>query len=182
MKINSIFIKHLLLLTVLLLVSCSQSDEKFKSYSVGFSTPNVGVWVSSTTLDHRIEISGGLLQGSWEEASKTNSIFNEPMPHEIYVQWEENKSGIRYEATLKLVDDLATRARKLPTVTYVPSNDQNVGAIYLIIGMATDGKVTVWLSNYPYSQQSIVGRTLDIIGKTQGHVINPILLNTPTNK
>lgn len=170
------------LFTIVTLSGCEQADEKFKSYSVGFSTPNVKVWVSAAYLDQRIGILGGSIQGAWEEASKTNAVFNEPMPREIYVSWEEDESKLRYEATVKLVGDLAQRARKLPTVTYVPSNDRNVGAIYLIIGMATDGKVTVWLSNYPYSQQSITGRVLEVIGESKGNVTEHVPPYYPSRK
>ena len=170
------------LFTIVALSGCEQADEKFKSYSVGFSTPNVKVWVSTATLDNRIRLSAGSIQGAWEEAGATNAVFKEPMPREIYVSWEEDESKLRYEATVKLVDDLAQRARKLPKVTYLPTNDKNAGTIDLIIGMATDGKVTVWLSNYPYSQQSITGRTLEVIGESQGKVTKQIPPHYPSRK
>lgn len=182
MKIKHIILQLMPLLAAMLLVACDQSNEKFKSYSVGFSTPNVKVWVSAAYLDQRIGILGGSIQGAWEEAGATNAVFNEPMPREIYVSWEEDESKLRYEATVKLVDDLAQRARKLPKVTYLPTNDKNVGTIDLIIGMATDGKVTVWLSNYPYSQQSITGRTLEVIGESQGKVTKQIPPYYPSRK
>lgn len=169
------------LLAIVLLSGCDQADEKFKSYSVGFSTPNVKVWVSTATLDNRTRLSAGSLQGAWEEASKTNAVFNEPMPREIYVRWEEDKTGARYEATVKLVADLARRAKKLPKVMYLPTKDWNVGSIELIIGLAADGKVTVWLSNYPYSKY-VSGRILEVIGESQGTLTSAIPSNSVPHK
>jgi hypothetical protein len=171
----------LALFAIVALSSCDQADEKFESYSVGFSTPNVKVWVSSAYLDQHIGILGGTLTGAWGEASKINSVSDAPMPHEVYVNWEEDKTKLRYEATVKLVDDLAKRARKLPMVTYVPSNDRNVGTIDLIIGLAPNGKVTVWLTNYPYPRY-ITGRVLEVVGEAQGTLTKDVTPYYPSQK
>ncbi len=158
-----------LLFTVLLTACLHSSDEKFKSYSVGFSTPNVKVWVTDTKLDQRIGILGGSIQGTWEEGGSTNAVFDAPMPHEIYVSWEEDETKLHYEATVKLVDDLAQRARKLRGITFKISGKKNTGEPYLIVGMAPAGKVVVWLSNHPYST-GITGRVIEIVGEAQGKV------------
>lgn len=168
------------LLAIVLLSGCEQADEKFKSYSVGFSTPNVKVWVSTATLDHRIQLSAGSLQGTWEEASKTNAVFNEPMPREIYVRWEEDKTGVRYEATVKLVVDLAKRAKKLPPVRLNVA--QSIFRdIYIIIGMSTGGRVTVWLTNAPYASGN-TGRVIQVIGEAQATLVKDAPLKSPRDK
>lgn len=171
----------LALFAIVALIGCDQADEKFKSYSVGFSTPNVKVWVSAAYLDQRIGILGGTLTGAWGEASKINSVSDAPMPHEVYVNWEEDKTKLRYEAKVKLVDDLAKRAKALPMVTYIPTNDRNVGAIDLIIGLAPNGKVTVWLTNYPYPRY-ISGRVLDVVGEAQGTLTKDVPPYYPSSK
>jgi hypothetical protein len=169
------------LFAIVALCGCDQADEKFKSYSVGFSTPNVKVWVSSAYLDQHIGILGGSIKGAWGEGGAFNSVSDAPMPHEVYVNWEEDKTKLRYEATVKLVDDLAKRARKLPMVTYVPSNDRNVGTIDLIIGLAPNGKVTVWLTNYPYPRY-ITGRVLEVVGEAQGTLTKDVTPYYPSQK
>jgi hypothetical protein len=187
-NLRNIFIA---LFAIVALCSCDQADEKFKSYSVGFSTPNVKVWVSSAYLDQHIGILGGSIKGAWGEGGAFNSVTDAPMPHEVYVNWEEDKTKLRYEATVKLVDDLAKRAKALPPFRYDdPEVEQarkreegpnfNRG-IVLIIGLAPNGKVTVWLSNYPYSRY-ITGRVLEVVGEAQGTLTKDVTPYYPSNK
>jgi hypothetical protein len=191
MNIGSVRAFLVSLFTIVALCGCDQSEEKFKSYSVGFSTPNVKVWVSAAYLDQRIGILGGTLTGAWGEASKTSTFSDAPMPHEIYVSWVEDKTKLRYEAKVKLVDDLAKRARKLPPIHYDDPEveqarkreegpDFNRG-IDLIIGLAPTGKVTVWLTNYPYSRY-ISGRVLDVVGEAQGTLTKDVPPYYPSSK
>jgi hypothetical protein len=102
------------------------------------------------------------------------------MPHEVYVNWEEDKTKLRYEAKVKLVDDLAKRARKLPPVRLNVAQT-SLKNIYIIIGMSTDGKVTVWLTNAPYAT-GITGRVLEVIGEAQGALTKEVTPYYPSNK
>lgn len=168
------YVKILTLLAALLLVACTQSDEKFKSYSIGFTTQGQEVSVDAAYIDNHWSVPGGVsITGIWGEASGGASVFDKAIPHEIYVKWGEVASKLHYDATVKLVDDLAQRARKLPKVTYIPTKDKDVGTIDLIIGLAPNGKVTVWLTNYPYSKY-ISGRILEVIGEAQGKLTENI--------
>jgi hypothetical protein len=178
MKINSKFVKVLTLLAALLLVACTQSDEKFKSYSIGFTTQGQEVSVDAAYIDNHWSVPGGVsITGIWGEASGGASVFDKAMPHEIYVKWEENASKLRYEATVKLADDLTQRARKLPPVLF-DSDQSKVNRIYIIIGLARDGKVTTWLTNAPYAS-GITGRVLEVIGEAQGKITSKLQLSNP---
>jgi hypothetical protein len=180
LHISTFRIFFIALFAIVALCSCDQADEKFKSYTVGFSTPNVKVWVSSAYLDQHIGILGGTMQGGWGEMSASNSVSDAPMPHEVYVNWEEDKTKLRYEAKVKLVDDLAKRARKLPPVRLNVAQT-SLKNIYIIIGMSTDGKVTVWLTNAPYAT-GITGRVLEVIGEAQGALTKEVTPYYPSNK
>jgi len=145
----------------------------FKSYSVGFSTPGTRVWVSGAYLDGKIGVLGGSLLGKWGEMSKENILFGKPMPHEIYVNWEEAETKRRYEATVQLSPGLPERARELPGYTFVRTHEKRPGGIYLIIGFAPKGAVTVWLSNAP-SAAFRKGRVLDVVGKAEGRLTDKV--------
>lgn len=162
------------LLTMLLmaltfaLLGCSQaSEEEFDAYSIGITTQGQDVSVDAVHMDNRWGVPGGVsISGYWGEASGGASVFNKPMPREISINWLDKDKKIRYQATVKLVDDMAKRARALPVVRY-DLDQRELKRIYLIIGLAPQGKAVVWLSNAPYAE-GISGRVLEVVGEAQG--------------
>lgn len=161
----------LALLTILFLSSCDHADEKFKSYTIGFTTQGQEVSVDDARIDNLWSIPGSVsTSGVWEQASGGASFFNQAIPHEISVNWLDKSSNKRYEATVKLVDDLAKRARVLPPV-WLTIPQQEIKEIDIIIGLAPNGKVIAWLSNAPHGN-NLSGRVLEVIGEAQGNVIN----------
>jgi hypothetical protein len=192
LHIGTVRIFFIALFAIVALNGCDQSDEKFKSYSIGFTTQGQEVSVDAAHIDNLWAVPGGVsITGIWGEASGGASVFDKPMPHEIRINWLDKKTNSRYEANVKLVDDLAERARKLPRIHHDdPEIDQarkrEEGANYnkgidLIIGLSSKGKVTVWLSNYPHPH-NISGRVLEVIGEAQGTLTNKIPSYYPPHK
>ena len=163
----------LYLLAIVLLSGCDQADEKFKSYSIGFTTQGQEVSVDAVHIDSQWSVPGGVsISGVWGEASGGSSVFNKAMPHEIRINWRDKKTDKRYEATVKLVADIAKRAKKLPPTRLIVAQT-SFRDIYIINGLAMDGKITTWLSNSPYAS-GITGRVLEVIGEAQGTLTNEI--------
>ena len=182
----------LALFAIVALISCKQEEEKFKSYSIGFTTQGQEVSVDAAHIDNLWAVPGGVsIAGVWGEEAGGASVFDKPMPHKIRVNWLEKATNRRYEATVKLVDDLAKLAKRLPPIHYddpevEQSRKREEGTNYnkgidLIIGLSPQGKVTVWLSNYPHPH-NISGRVLEVIGEAQGTLTKEIPPYYPSPK
>jgi len=168
--------KHRLIIFIAVLIAIGagiggyahQQNKTFKSYVVGLTTPGTKAWVSAAYLDNKTAILGGALRGEWKQTYKTNVFFHKPMPREIYVNWKDEKSHNRYEASVRLATDLTERAKKLPKAHLIVANS-DIDTPVIIIGLANTGKVTVWLSNVEHGH-NISGRVLEVIGRATGHV------------
>ena len=171
----------LALFAIVALISCKQEEEKFKSYSIGFTTQGQEVSVDAAHIDNLWAVPGGVsIAGVWGEEAGGASVFDKPMPHKIRVNWLEKATNRRYEATVKLVDDLAKRAKGLPPIRLNVAQSI-IKEIYIIIGMSTDGKVIVWLTNAPYAS-GITGRVIEVIGKAQGTPTKEVRPYYPSQK
>jgi hypothetical protein len=147
------------------MIGCGQ--DIFDSYATGLSTPSGNkIWIERIEFDDSWGVPGGGLSCCWKEIGAGASVFDKPMPRQVYLRWVDESETVVYEATLELAKDLAARARHLPGYTVLSSGRHDPGDPHLIIGMQEGGAVTVWLSNAPHGI-NMSGRVLHIVGTGQ---------------
>lgn len=146
--------------------------EATRSFAVGLSTTAGNhIFVQRVVFDNEWWAAGGDIKGSWQKAVSTTLIFDRRMPREARVRWRQEDSGVNYQATVRLAEDLTRQARALPEFTWISDSETDRG-IYLIIGMEPNGQVTVWLSNAPH-ENNLRGRVLHVVGEAQAVEVAP---------
>ena len=150
------------------LPACATFDNRpFKSYTVGYSTPEDNqIWIDGAEMDGRWGSPGGGLSCCWEEASSLSAAFDQPMPKQVRVSWLEKATHTRYRATVAIDENAGKMARNLPDYTYISSGEKSKPSLTLIIGMAPGGAVTIWIANIT-SADNVEGRVIRVIGQAQ---------------
>jgi len=150
-------------------VYAHKKSKIFKAYSVGVTTNGQEVSIAAIYLDNKWAIPGGVsISGTWRETKRGASLFNKPLPKEIYINWKDLRSKRHYDATIDLSPTITRQAQKLPPIHLDVANN-NLHDIELIIGLKQSGKVVVWLSNAPH-QHNLTGRVMYVVGRAQGHI------------
>lgn len=158
-------------LMLISLLSChdqtaTKKETALKYFIVGFATPSGNkIWVQKAEFDQRWWRPAGSMACCWEEAGKTSGVDNQPLPHEVYIQWLDESENLVYAANVTLPPDLPERARKLPDFVW-KRDGKHDRDVYIIIGMKEHGEVVVWLSNAPHGE-NMTSRVLEIIGQAQ---------------
>jgi len=144
----------------------SEKATELKYFIVGFATPSGNkIWVQKAVFDHRWWRPVGSIACCWEEARAGSGVDDQPLPHEVYIQWLDESENVVYAANVTLPVDLPERARKLPDFVW-KRDGKHDRDVYLIVGMKEHGEVVVWLSNAPHGE-NMTGRVLEIIGQAQ---------------
>jgi len=160
-------------LSILAIAACAStidSNDTFKSITIGYSTPSGNeIWVKAVEFDSSWGVPGGGLACCWENPGKMAIVFNRAMPKVLRIAWLEESTQNHYDATISLSEDTASKARRLPNLTYIPIKRKKPPIVMLIIGMAPGGDVTVWLSNSS-SGKHRKGRVLDVVGMAKATI------------
>ena len=133
-------------------------------YTVGYGTPSGNViWIRRVVFDGSPIMAAGSLGCCWEEAGKTVSVYDQPLPRVVEVEWLDESERHIYEARVELAEDLSRRMESLPEFTWTIDGRKDLGH-YLIIGFREGGEVVVWLSNAPHGY-NMRGRVLEEVGR-----------------
>ena len=160
------FYALLILLLFTVFIVKRHPNDMFEALAIGLSTTAGNqIYVEKTIFDNEWWAMGGEIQGDWQQAGSTTSVFDKRMPRMARVRWHQLKEGMSYEATVQLDEDLARQAKRLPEFTWISDSEKDKG-LYIIIGMEPNGKVTIWLSNAPH-ENNLRGRVLHVVGETQ---------------
>jgi hypothetical protein len=160
-----------ILLGLGLIFLASAAVAKFQTeprpFDVGLSTTAGNhIYVQRIIFDNEWWAAGGEITGDWQQAGSTSGIHGRRMPREALIRWQQEDTGVNYEATVRLDENLAKMARNLPGYTRIADGRKFDASIYLIVGMRPDGKVIVWLSN-ARSEGNLQGRVLHVVGEAQ---------------
>ncbi|SEO87987.1 DUF2931 family protein [Aquisalimonas asiatica] len=140
------------------------------AYTIAYSAhEGEALLVLRTELNEDTRIPGGGIACCWEEAGSLIAISDQPMPSSVQVTWSDEDTGSIYRAETELPDDLTAKAAKLPGYEHEIFG-QEAGHPYLIIGLDTEGKMVIWLSNRR-SAIHTEGRILDVVAEAQGERI-----------
>ena len=161
------FYALVILLLFIVFIVKRYPNDMFEALSIGLSTTAGNqIYVEKTIFDNEWWAMGGEIQGDWQQAGSTTSVFDKRMPRVARVRWHQLKEGMSYEATVHLDEDLARKARKMPGYTRISDGRKFKDSPTLVVGMRPDGKVIVWLTN-ARSENNVRGRVLHVVGEAQ---------------